>query len=83
MICELKAYTECKMVMNKTKLSTDEKDVDVFVPQTCTEGTETQEHTKNDYKCETKKRKSCVQVWKTLANGQKVRVFDHISRLYF
>ena len=72
MVCEVHPYTECFLHMKNITRSTSFTTVDTFVPNTYKTGDKIQKHKKFKPECEEKESLNCVQVWKELANGQKV-----------
>ena len=74
-------YTECRLTMTNEKFPSDEPVVDTFTPRTCTDGEDTVYHKKFEPNCTIEESKNCVQVWKTLANGEKVLINTIIGHL--
>ena len=83
MRCDIHLYTECRLTMTNEKFPSDEPVVDTFTPRTCTDGEDTVYHKKFEPNCTIEESKNCVQVWKTLANGEKVQLHNTVERVFF
>ena len=60
------------MTMTNETFPSEEPVVTTFTPRTCTDGEDIVYHKKFEPNCTIEESKNCVQVWKTLANGEKV-----------
>jgi len=73
MRCDIHLYTECQLTMTNETFPSEEPVVTTFTPRTCTDGEDIVYHKKFEPNCTIEESKNCVQVWKTLANGEKVK----------
>ena len=71
--CDIHLYSDCGLTMNSKTITSDDEVIKTLQTHKCTEGKQTVTvRKKYEPDCKIQKEKNCVQVWKTLANGEKV-----------
>ena len=83
--CDIHLYSDCRLTMTNKTFASDDQVIKTFQSYKCTDGKETVTvRKKYEPNCKIEETKNCVQVWKTLANGEKVlqQIINRITQIF-